>query len=136
VALTLKMAADGSAKNTLTYSLSFDPILDPPLPRSSPRTPSHRRARPRRGPRADLDGRHDPVGLHRDVHPDGGRALDRHLAVAHGRAAVVEGRGGSAVAEHDRVRVPDADHEAEGGVEVDGDGRQRDVRRSGGRPWQ
>jgi hypothetical protein len=31
VALTLKIAAGGSAKHTLTYSLSFDPILDPPL---------------------------------------------------------------------------------------------------------
>jgi hypothetical protein len=31
VALTLKMAAGGSTKHALTYSPSFDPILDPPL---------------------------------------------------------------------------------------------------------
>jgi hypothetical protein len=31
VALTLKMATGGSAKHVLTYSPSFDPILDPPL---------------------------------------------------------------------------------------------------------
>jgi hypothetical protein len=33
VALTPKMAAGGSAKHTLTYSPSFDLILDPPLSR-------------------------------------------------------------------------------------------------------
>lgn len=76
----------------------------------------------------DPGGRHDPVGQHRHVHPDGGGAParhgpGRHLAVAHGGAAVVEGRGGGAVAERGRVRVPDADHEAEGEVELDGDGR-------------
>jgi hypothetical protein len=31
MALTPKMAAGGFAKHTLTYSPSFDPILDPPL---------------------------------------------------------------------------------------------------------
>jgi hypothetical protein len=31
VALILKMAAGGSTKHALTYSHSFDPILDPPL---------------------------------------------------------------------------------------------------------
>jgi hypothetical protein len=31
VALTPKTAAGGSAKHALTYSPSFDPILDPPL---------------------------------------------------------------------------------------------------------
>jgi hypothetical protein len=44
VALTPKMVVDGSAKYTLTYNLSFDPILDPPLVgdhgRGRARTPS------------------------------------------------------------------------------------------------
>jgi hypothetical protein len=38
VALTLKMAAGGSAKHVLTYSPSFDPILDPNMVVCVPRS--------------------------------------------------------------------------------------------------
>jgi hypothetical protein len=143
VALLTPNVDVGDADDDAAHRSGLDAALHEPEERDrarhlGPRLELHLAGEHVRDEAPDPGGRHDPVGLHRHVHPNGGRAPARHgpgrdLAVAHGRAAVVERRGGGAVAERGRVRVPHADHEEERDVELHGDGGERDDAREDAR---